>query len=527
MNTKEIYMQPTLREFPKSLAVSAVAAQVTAALFLLSSLGCTAANDAKQTESNRESKKTEGRLETPQTQALSESQRTEGLRDNQLAVGSWENQRTEGHLENPFVDATFYRNVDYVADVKAAARLQGGTLGKQMMQVANYPTFLWLDTIAAIHGTDGYPRSLASHLDEALAQRANAIGIVIYNLPNRDGSALASNGELLIAENGLERYKTEYIDVIFNVIKKEEYAGLRIVMVIEPDSLPNLITNLNFEKVREAQRTGAYVEGVQYAVGKLRFLDNTYAYIDIAHAGWMGWPDNLKPFVQLLKNVGAGIPGGNSKVDGFVSNVANYNPFKEPYLTANQNVNGQPIRSLNVWYDWNDHIDEQSYATALRDALIKGSNAYPASIGLLIDTSRNGWGGPARPTGPSRSTDLRTFVRESCIDKRIHKGNWGNQTGAGIGARPMANPAPNYHAFVWVKPPGESDGSSKLIPAGPENPTGKGFDRMCDPTYQGNSLNGDNPTGAMPNAPVSGRWFQSQFMQLVENAHPPFQPAGN
>src|SRR5215210_6150800 len=85
-----------------------------------------------------------------------------------------------------------------------------------MRQVANYPTFVWLDSIAAVNGTNGYPHSLAGHLDAALAQGANAIGIVVYDLPNRDCSALASNGELLIAQNGLNRYKAEYIDVIFN-----------------------------------------------------------------------------------------------------------------------------------------------------------------------------------------------------------------------------------------------------------------------------------------------------------------------
>ncbi len=436
-------------------------------------------------------------------------------------------QPTDGHLDNPFVGAKFYRDVDYVAAVNAAADLQGGVLGRQMRQVANYPTFVWLDSIAAVNGTNGYPRSLAGHLDQALAQGANAIGIVIYNLPNRDGAALASNGELLIAQNGLHRYKTEYIDAIFSTIRQSKYGNLRIVMVIEPDSLPNLVVNLSFPKVAEAKSSGAYVQGVQYAIGTLRSISNTYAYIDVAHAGWLGWPSNFKPFVDLLKEVGSGIPGGNSKVDGFISNTANYNVFVEPYMTANQTISGQPVRSLQGWYDWNDYIDEQSYATALRQALTSGSNAYSTRVGLLLDTLRNGWGGPDRPTGPSTSTDLRTFVRATTLDKRIHKGNWGNQSGAGIGARPVANPAPNYDAFVWVKPPGMSDGSSSLIPTGPDNPDGKGFDRMCDPAYHGNSLNGNNLTGALPNAPVSGRWFQAQFVQLVQNAYPVFQPEEN
>lgn len=426
------------------------------------------------------------------------------------------------HLDNPFVGATFYRNVDYTAAVNAAADRQTGALAQQMRRVAEFPTFVWLDSIAAVQGTGAYERSLAGHLDAALAQGANAIGIVIYDMPNRDGSALASNGELLIAENGLHRYKTEYIDAIFKTLKQPKYAALRIVMVIEPDSLPNLITNLNFPRVAEAQRTGVYVEGVQYAVGTLRSLSNTYAYIDVAHAGWLGWSNNLKPFAELLKQVGKRISGGNRKVDGLISNTANYNVFVEPFMKAGQKVKGREVRSLKGWYDWNDHIEEQSFANALREELITGADAYPATLGLLLDTSRNGWGGPKRPTGPSASTDLRTFVRENTLDKRTHKGNWGNQSGAGIGERPVANPAPNYDAFVWVKPPGYSDGSSKLIPKGPENPEGKGFDRMCDPTYKGNGLNGHTPTNALPDAPVAGRWFQAQFEELVRNAYPPF-----
>jgi cellulose 1,4-beta-cellobiosidase len=427
------------------------------------------------------------------------------------------------HVPNPFAGATFYRNVDYVASVNAEATLRGGTLGAQMRQVANFPTFVWMDSIDAVNGTNGYPRSLAGHLDAALAQGATGIGLVIYDLPNRDCSALASNGELLIAQNGLNRYKTEYIDVIFNTIRQAKYSGLRIAMIIEPDSLPNLITNLSFAKCSEAQSTGAYVQGVQYAIGTLRSIPNTYAYIDVGHHGWLGWDTNFNPFVSMMKTVGAGIPGGIGKIDGFIGNTANTGPTVEPFMTANQMINGQPVRSLQGWYDFNVYIDEQSYLTGLRAALISGDGAFPAEIGMLIDTSRNGWGGPNRPTGPSTSTDLRTFVLATRIDKRIHKGNWCNQDGAGIGARPTAAPAAGFDAFVWVKPPGESDGSSSLVPTGPDNPGGKGFDRMCDPTYGGNSLNGNSMSGALPNAPVSGRWFPSQFAQLVQNAFPAFQ----
>ena len=41
---------------------------------------------------------------------------------------------------------------------------------------------------------------------------------------------------------------------------------------------------------------------------------------------------------------------------------------------------------------------------------------------------------------------------------------------------------------------------------------------MCDPTYTGNDRNGNNLTGALPNAPISGAWFSAQFQQLMANA---------
>lgn len=38
------------------------------------------------------------------------------------------------------------------------------------------------------------------------------MGLIVYDLPDRDCAALASNGELSIADGGLDKYKTQYID---------------------------------------------------------------------------------------------------------------------------------------------------------------------------------------------------------------------------------------------------------------------------------------------------------------------------
>lgn len=82
---------------------------------------------------------------------------------------------------------------------------------------------------------------LADHLDAAVEQGASYAQFVIYNLPGRDCSALASNGELQPDE--IDRYQSEYIDPIAEIMSDSKYAQLRIITIVEIDSLPNLITN--------------------------------------------------------------------------------------------------------------------------------------------------------------------------------------------------------------------------------------------------------------------------------------------
>ena len=424
------------------------------------------------------------------------------------------------HVDNPYAGATGYVNPDWRA--KAAAE-PGGS------RVSNTSTGIWLDRIAAIAGSSS-AMGLQAHLDAAVQQDAAngsaplTIQFVIYNLPNRDCSALASNGELKVSENGLARYKAEYIDPIAEIMGRAAYRNLRIVAIIEIDSLPNLVTNLSLAKCQEAQSSGAYVQGIQYALNKLHAIPNVYNYIDAAHHGWIGWSSNFGPTADLLASTAQGTTAGKSSVDGFIVNTANYSALQEPFFSAATTVNGQSVRQAK-WIDWNDYVDELGFAQAFRSRLV--SAGFSSSIGMLIDTSRNGWGNcvqtpcqsiqTTRPTAASTSTDVTTFVNQSRIDRRIHAGNWCNQAGAGMGERPRANPATGIDAYVWIKPPGEFDGASSQIP----NDEGKGFDRMCDPTYTGNDRNGNNATGALPNAPISGQWFSAQFQQLMANAFPP------
>ncbi|MCG5220397.1 glycoside hydrolase family 6 protein [Streptosporangium sp. KLBMP 9127] len=416
-------------------------------------------------------------------------------------------------VDNPYAGAEVYVNPEWSA--KAAAEPGGSA-------IADQPTAVWLDRIAAIEGV-GDGMGLRDHLDEAVSQAAGqelVIQLVIYNLPGRDCSALASNGELKADEIG--RYKTEYIDPIADILADPAYAGLRIVTVIEIDSLPNLVTNVTPRETATAEcdtmkTNGNYVTGVGYALAQFGAIGNVYNYIDAGHHGWIGWDDNFGPSATLFAQAATASGSTLSNVTGFITNTANYGALKEPYFAIGDTVNGQAVREHAKWIDWNRYVDELSFAQAFRQRLVQAG--FDSSIGMLIDTSRNGWGGADRPTGPGPRTSPDAYVDGGRTDRRLHLGNWCNQAGAGLGERPVAAPEPGIDAYAWIKPPGESDGSSEFI----DNDEGKGFDRMCDPTYEGNVRNQYNMSGALPNAPLSGHWFSAQFQELVRNANPPLQ----
>lgn len=136
---------------------------------------------------------------------------------------------------------------------------------------------------------------------------------VVYDLPDRDCSALASNGEYSIADGGVAKYKA-YIDAIRVLLVK--YSAVKVILVIgkpyrsfclrspltgiEPDSLANLVTNLNVAKCANAQT--AYKEGVEYAISQLN-LENVSMYLDAGHGGWLGWSANIGPAATLFAEV--------------------------------------------------------------------------------------------------------------------------------------------------------------------------------------------------------------------------------
>jgi cellulose 1,4-beta-cellobiosidase len=297
----------------------------------------------------------------------------------------------------------------------------------------------------------------------------------------------------------MKRYKNDYIgEIVAAIESKPAYQKLRLVAVIEPDSLPNLVTNLDGSYPNCNEAEPYYREGVRYAVSELSSLTNVYLYLDIAHSGWLGW-EHTQAAANLYRQILS--DGGNlmDAIQGFATNVANYSALEETFNPYNNQQEYQDL--IENFYEWNRIIDEVAYVEELRKQF--------SNKGFIIDTSRNGW----TPRGEGLP-----------LDSRVHRGNWCNQKNAGLGERPMADPREGVHAYFWIKPPGESDGTSNPDEGeDPDNPTtqGKRFDPMCGTDSVKRPYSDEGvATGALAGAPHAGMWFHEQFLMLVENATP-------
>jgi len=516
-----------------------------------------------------------------------------------LAPGAF----AQTHVANPYSGALVYVSTDYATEVATAEAAEPSLAGK-MATVAKQPTFVWLDHIAAItavngNGTATGRLSLQQHINAAVAQANGAeivVQLVIYDLPQRDCAALASNGELSIAGGdvpigggpaltgtGIQEYENDYITPIYNILAKAP-SNVRFVLVIEDDSLPNLLTNtgLSFTDAPcvaanagvsnagaaanwtqtatptlDIPSTGVYYQGITFAANTFHKLPNAYNYLDIGHHGWLGWTSNTAYAVQFFSSFAQQLSAGYATIDGFITNTANYGPLKEPYLVWDE-VAGGPTTSTSLssgiftgdFYQWDPAIDEIDYGVYFMQALTASTSAgytdprgqshtpgggFPSTIGFLIDTSRNGWGNTSvtngggtsayqvRPTAAGTSTVIDTFVNESKIDLRNSSGQWCNQENAGIGVLPTTNTGysstlSQLQAFVWVKPPGESDGT---YPGAVYNGvTETGGDPNCNPTTANPQAGADTIANSIPNPPPAGTFWVTEFVQLVEDAFP-------
>jgi len=330
----------------------------------------------------------------------------------------------------------------------------------------------------------------------------------VYDLPNRDCHAVSSNGEICCYPNsdgtcnynqggdcadGLNTYKTKYIDPFAAALKP--YNGkVPIVLLIEPDSLPNLATNQADPHCGNTATTNAYKQGIPYAISTLKSAcPDCSLYLDSAHGGWLGWSNNMQQFVQLVKDLNIA-----QYLRVYATNTANYQPIgiQCPSLT----LNGQPYclsnpkptdpccaDPCNEEGQYNPCNNELNYVAYLANSLT--TSGVTSSPHFIIDSGRNGI--------PN--------MRSNCA-------NWCNIRGAGIGLKPTATTANTtlIDAYYWNKTPGESDGCTQTLPDGTQC---KRYDTFCGSSDSIGSQSGE------PRAPEAGNWFDYQIKQLAANAH--------
>jgi len=222
---------------------------------------------------------------------------------------------------------------------------------------------------------------------------------IVYNLPKRDCGQYSAGG----AQKG-DAYR-KWIDLFAKGI-----GSRKAVLILEPDGLGLLKKCLSPED--QAERLALY----RYAVDKFEALPQTWVYLDAGHSKWLSPQENA----ERLKAAGI------DKADGFALNVSNYR------------------------------------AT---DELMKYGKEVSALVGgksFVLDTSRNGNGGPNAPVDSEKS--------------------WCNPPGRALGSPPTTETGePSCQAFLWLKKPGESDGD----------------------------CNG---------APKAGLWYPSMALELAKNA---------
>ncbi|PVI00812.1 glycoside hydrolase family 6 protein [Periconia macrospinosa] len=279
-------------------------------------------------------------------------------------------------------------------------------------------TFTWITTRALLP-------DITKTIEQARAQAQESgkrviVGLVLYNLPDRDCSAGESAGELDSKKDGLRIYKEEFVDEYARLVSEAD--DLDFAIVLEPDSLGNAVTNLGVPFCAEA--VPVYEEGIAYAISKLQF-PNVHLYIDAAHGGWLGWADNLKPTAQIFAKVVEMAKKLNplAKIRGYSTNVSNYNPFN--------------AKVRENYTEWSPSWDESNYASSLAPYVLE--EGLPAHF--IIDQGR-----VAAPGA------------------REEWGEWCNVSPAGFGLTPSDTGYNNTYvdSIVWIKPGGESDGRCGL-----------------------------------------------------------------
>jgi len=372
-------------------------------------------------------------------------------------------------------------------DFKNAARLTA---------LAATPRAVWL--------TDGSAKevetSVRKTMDAAACERRVPI-LVAYNLPYRDCAQYSAGGAIDTAA-----YQA-WIDGVARGIG----AG-RAIVILEPDGLGLIPYNTTIYGASEWCRpTVTDADGnqlpapgaspderyaqLQYAGTALATkAPNAIVYFDSTHSGWLGVGEAAYRLNRAMRDPLTGASLGR----GFFINASNFRTTDEAVqfgtwvsmctaFATNPEEGGW--RLGNFGWCSSQYNPQTGYAldytpayAATVTAQIQGlMGSAVATLPFVIDTSRNGQGAWT-PTADYPDAQ-----------------DWCNPPGRGAGLRPTASTGRALaDAYLWIKAPGESDGSCNRGVAG----------ATTDPEWGGIV------------APAAGAWFPQQALQLSQLANP-------
>jgi endoglucanase len=151
------------------------------------------------------------------------------------------------------------------------------------------------------------------------------------------------------------------------------------------------------------------------------------------------------------------------------------------------------------------------YAATVTAGIQSFMGSAVATASFVIDTGRNGRG----PLDAARYGQA-PFNQPASVISGLKAGYWCNGYGAGAGLRPSTRTGVALlDAYLWIKVPGESDGSCDIAGGarawdfGAYNPWG----------LSGDAQNHFDPLWGQVD-PTAGLWFPAQGLELAQGANP-------
>ncbi len=369
-------------------------------------------------------------------------------------------------------------------------------------------------TPQAVWLTSGTPSEINGTVVNAMRQAGSQGAVptfVLYNIPGRDCGSYSAGGA-----QDTPTYEA-WIRAVATAIGDQ-----KAVVLVEPDALANLPSDCGYPSaVNSAQLTADRYTQINYAVTTLETQPQTLVYLDAGNSLWHAVGD------MALRLATAGV----FHAQGFFSNVSNfrlsnYETHFDTWVSqclafATNPADGGWRLGHYTWcasqyYSPNGPVDPNNIATwTYTDQWYTQSlGTATAMTHFVVDTSRNGQG-----TLHAGVYAAVPYQQPASVVQTIANGSWCNPPSGGLGTRSTADTGvPLLDAYLWVKTPGQSDGTCDA--AGGARAwdyaayTQRGW--PADATAQ--SL--FDPLWGL-NDPGAGAWFPQQALQLARQANPP------